>query len=291
MNRDITASTVLCALIGNPVGHSLSPEIHNAAFARLGLDFAYAAFCVTDLPAAIAGIRALGLRGASVTIPHKVAAAALLDEVEETAGKIGAINTIVNSGGRLRGYNTDGAGALKALRDAGCDPAGRSVLVLGSGGAARAIAFTLADQAAPGRLAIAGVVSGELSGLCADIRAKTAAGPVPVAMDSGGFEAEVARADIVINCTPIGMHPNENDTPVPAHMLGPRHTIFDIVYNPLATRLLAEAEARGARTIRGLEMFLNQAVLQFELWTGQEAPAEVMRAVLVKKFSSPGDKR
>ncbi len=150
MPHTITASTTLCAVIGNPVGHSLSPDIHNAAFRHLGLDWIYTAFRVEDLANAIAGIRALGIRGVSITIPHKVAALPLLDSLEETAAKIGAVNTIVNTGGRLHGINTDGAGALRALTGAGHNPAGASVLILGSGGAARAIAFTIAVHAAPG---------------------------------------------------------------------------------------------------------------------------------------------
>ena len=282
----ITASTTLCAVIGNPVGHSLSPEIHNAAFRHLGLDWVYTAFRVEDLAPAIAGVRALGIRGVSITIPHKVAALPLLDSLEETAAKIGAVNTIVNAGGRLHGINTDGAGALRALTGAGHNPAGDSVLILGSGGAARAIAFTLAVHAAPARLAIAGIVPGELAALCADIAAATPVSPVPVAMTAATLREAVAGARIIINCTPLGMHPQTESSPLPAELLGSGQVVFDIVYNPLMTKLLKDARARGAAVICGIEMFLNQACLQFEHWTGLPAPAEVMREVLLKKFSA-----
>ena len=288
MARAITASTTVCAVIGNPVGHSLSPEIHNAAFGHLGLDWIYAAFCVEDLKSAIAGIKALGIRGVSVTIPHKVAALPLLDSIDATAKKIGAINTIANTGGLLHGCNTDGAGALKCLADAGHDPAGGSVLILGSGGAARAIAFTMADSAPPARLAIAGILPDELSALCADIAARTPLKPIPVNMAPDSLAAEIGKSQIIINCTPQGMHPHIDTSPVAAGLFGENHVVFDIVYNPLTTRLLREAEGRGARVIRGIEMFLNQAILQFELWTGQKAPAAVMREVLMKKFSASG---
>jgi shikimate dehydrogenase len=286
MQHTITASTVLCAVIGNPVGHSLSPEIHNAAFSHLGLDWVYTAFRVEDLPHAIAGIRALGIRGVSITIPHKVAALPLLDSVDETAAKIGAINTIVNTGGRLHGINTDGAGALKALTDAGHDPTGASLLILGSGGAARAIAFTIAGHAAPARLAIAGIVPGELAALCADIASATSVSPVPVSLNPDTIRTEVAGAHIIINCTPLGMHPQTDASPVPAQLLGSGHVVFDIVYNPITTKLLKDAKSQGAAVISGIEMFLNQACLQFEHWAGMPAPSEVMREVLMKKFSA-----
>lgn len=287
MPHTITASTTLCAVIGNPVGHSLSPEIHNAAFRHLGLDWVYTAFRVEDIGNAVAGIRALGIRGVSVTIPHKVAALPLLDSLEGTAAKIGAVNTIVNTGGLLHGINTDGEGALRALTGAGHDPAGSSVLILGSGGAARAIAFTLAEHAAPARLAIAGIVPGELAALCADIAIATPVSPVPVAMTAADTLREaVADARIIINCTPLGMSPQKEASPLPEGLLGSRHVVFDIVYNPLTTKLLKDAGSHGAAVICGIEMFLNQACLQFEHWTGRPAPAEVMREVLVKKFSA-----
>jgi len=281
----INAKTTICAVIGNPIEHSLSPDIHNAAFASRGINWAYVAFRVETVQQAIGGIRALNIKGVSVTIPHKVEAMRYLDSVDETALKIGSINTIVNSDGHLKGYNSDGEGALKALRDAGHDPSGKSVLMLGSGGAARAVAFTLALKARPKSLAIMGIASEELACLAGDIRDKTPVSPQVLPRTDETLQKSLASADIIINCTPVGMHPKVHESPVPATLLKSRHAVFDIVYNPLTTALLKDAGKAGAATISGIEMFLNQAVIQFELWTGLQAPQEVMREVLVKHFT------
>jgi len=286
---EINAKTQLCGLLGNPVEHSLSPAIHNAAFEKLGLNFVYLAFRVEDIAGAIRGIRALGnVRGFSVTIPHKVAVIPHLDEVETTARHIGSVNTIVVEKGKLTGYNTDATGALRALRDGGVRLDGQRVLMLGSGGAARAIAFALAaDPAGTGiaGLTILGIDEPERRGLVRDLRARTR---LPV--EDGPISDEALRrgirdSAILIHCTPLGMHPKVEETCVPAALLNPHLTVMDIVYNPPETRLLREAKAAGCRTIRGLEMFLHQAVAQFELWTQLAAPADVMRAVLESRFA------
>jgi shikimate dehydrogenase len=283
---EINAQTQLCGLLGNPVEHSLSPAIHNAAFQKLGLNFVYLAFKVVDLEGALRGIRALGnLRGFSVTIPHKVAVIPLLDEVETTAKHIGAVNTIVVKDGKLTGYNTDASGALRALRDGVGNLKNQRVVMLGSGGAARAIAFALATSPDRAHLTILGVDERERRGLLEDLRKKTDLR----AEDGPITEAELRRhlkdAQILLHCTPVGMAPAVDDTCVPASLLGPHLTVMDIVYNPLETRLLREARAAGCRTIPGIEMFLNQAVAQFELWTGQSAPADVMRRVLESRLT------
>jgi shikimate dehydrogenase len=283
---EINAQTKLCGVLGNPVEHSLSPAIHNAAFQKLGLNFVYLAFRVEDLAGAIRGIRALGnVRGFSVTIPHKVAVLPYLDVVETTAKHIGSVNTIVAENGKLTGYNTDASGAMRALRDAGVSLKGQKVLMLGSGGAARAIAFALGADAGVAALTILGVDEQERRGLVKDLRAKTS-----LHVDDGPVSEETLRrsvkdSQILLHCTPVGMHPKVNETSVPGSLLTPDLTVMDIVYNPLETRLLREAKVAGCRTIRGLEMFLNQAIAQFELWTGQPAPADVMRTVLESRFS------
>src|SRR5574341_954586 len=283
---EINAQTKLCGVIGNPVEHSLSPAIHNAAFQKLWLNYVYLAFKVEDVEGALRGLRALGnLRGVSVTIPHKVAVLPYLDEVEPTARHIGSVNTIVVDGGRLIGYNTDSSGAIRALQTGGVTLEGRRVLMLGSGGAARAIAFGLAAGLGIARLTILGIDDKERRGLAADLKARTS-----LPLEEGPITPEALRqalheSDIVLHCTPLGMHPKIGDTCVPATLLRPQLTVMDIVYNPLETRLLREAKAAGCRTIRGLEMFLNQAAAQFELWTGQAAPADVMRSVLESRFS------
>ena len=276
----INAHTKVCCIIGDPVAHSLSPAMHNAAYAALGLDFAYVAFRVTDVPGAVAGIRALSLRGCSVTIPHKLAVIPLLDRLDEVAGWIGSVNTIVNDGGVLTGMNTDGAGAARALHEAGVELAGRRVLVLGSGGAARAVALTLAGRAGVGFIQILGVIEPELEKLAADVRDRAKVAAEWGRMEPGRLRDAIAAADAVIHCTPVGMHPKEDETAVPREFWRPGLPVMDIVYNPRETRLLREAAAAGCRTVPGAEMLLYQGALQFEAWTGRPAPVAVMRAAL-----------
>lgn len=285
---EINTDTQLCGVLGNPVKHSLSPAIHNAAFQHLGLNYVYLAFPVEDVSHAIDGIRALGnLKGFSVTIPHKVSVMAHLDTIEPTARHIGAVNTIVKSDNTLSGYNTDASGALLALQHAGVDLAGKQVVIIGSGGAARAIAFGLALETPVSRLTILGIEEEERRTLARNLREGT---PLPIEDDllnADTLEPALARAQVMIHCTPVGMDPQTDQTSVPQRFFHPGLTVMDIVYNPLDTRLLKEAREAGCPTIRGLEMFLHQAVAQFELWTGRPAPVAVMRRVLESHFSSP----
>jgi shikimate dehydrogenase len=283
---DINAHTQFCGLIGNPVEHSLSPAIHNAAFQKLGLNFVYLAFRVEAIGDAIKGLRALeNFRGASVTIPHKVAAVPFLDAVEPTALHIGAINTIVASGGVLTGYNTDATGALRALREGGVTLNGRQVVMLGSGGAARAIAFALGAETGIDRLIILGIDEQERAVLVRDLRSKTGMAVQESLFDESMLRKVLPDTHVLIHCTPMGMSPKVHQTSVPAALLHAGLTVMDIVYNPRDTQLLKNAKAAGCRVIPGLEMFLYQAVAQFELWTNQAAPADVMRAVLEARFS------
>ena len=283
---DINAHTQFCGVIGNPVEHSLSPAIHNAAFQKLDLNFVYLAFRVEAIGDAIKGLRALGnFRGASVTIPHKVAAVPFLDTVEPTARHIGAINTIVAEGGSLTGYNTDATGALRALREGGVALKGQHVVMLGSGGAARAIAFALGTEAGIARLSLLGIDEGERTALAQDLQSKTGLTVQAAPLDDATLRQVLPEAQVLVHCTPMGMSPNVQGTSVPAPLLHAGLTVMDIVYNPRETRLLREAKAAGCRTIPGLEMFLHQAAAQFELWTNQAAPTDVMRAVLESRFS------
>jgi shikimate dehydrogenase len=282
----ITAQTQLCGLLGNPVDHSLSPAIHNAAFEKLGLNFAYLAFPVEDLENAIRGIRALGhIRGFSVTIPHKVAIMPLLDSVETTAKHIGSVNTIIKDRGLLVGSNTDASGALQALRQAGVDLAGQRVVMLGSGGAARAIAFGLSVEGNIGHLTLLGIDDKERSTLANDLKAKTGISITDAPLDASTLGPALADAHLLIHGTPIGMYPKIEHSCVPKELLHPGLTVMDIVYNPLNTQLLQDAQAAGCRTIQGIEMFLHQAVAQFELWTGESAPVDTMRDILTSHFS------
>jgi shikimate dehydrogenase len=289
---DIGPSTKLCALIGNPVGHSMSPAIHNRAFAELGLDFVYVAFRVEDVRAAVTGMRALeNFRGLSVTIPHKVSIIKHLDEVAEVDRQIGSVNTVVNDGGRLKGFGSDGPGALKALTDAGVRVTGRNVTILGSGGAARAIAFTVAAKAKPAALSLLGVVEPELKALTRDIVRKTGAKATCALLEPGTLEARLAESQVLIHCTPVGMHPQTKASVVPKALLHGDLAVMDIVYNPLRTKLLADAESLGLKTVSGVEMFVNQAVIQFELWTGKKAPRAAMRDVVLKHLGAGPRKR
>lgn len=281
----ISPATQLCAVIGNPVAHSLSPALHNAAFNALGLDFVYTAFRVEQLKGAIDGMRALeNFRGLSVTIPHKIEIISYLDRVSDLDRSIGSINTVINDDGRLTGVGTDGPGALKALLDAGVTLDGARVLMLGAGGAARAIAFTLAMKSAPAELILMDINAETLAGLTADLRKGASAKVTAVALDAAALASAVGRADVIINCTPIGMHPREDSSVVPAELLQSGQAVFDIVYNPLETKLLREAKSVGCKVISGVEMFINQAVLQFELFTGQSAPEDVMRRVVMERL-------
>ncbi|GJL63592.1 MAG: shikimate dehydrogenase (NADP(+)) [Nitrospirales bacterium] len=282
----ITTETQLCGVLGNPVHHSLSPAIHNAAFHHLGLNFVYLALPVTkDVEGAIRGVRALGnLRGFSVTIPHKVAVMPYLDEIDATARHIGSVNTIVKEQDILTGYNTDATGALQALRLGGAQLKGQSILLLGSGGAARAIAFGLAVEGEIEHLTILGIDEAERASLVNDLRERTAVSVDEAAINQESLESGIADSHVLIHCTPIGMHPHVDNSCVDKALLTPNLIVMDIVYNPLETQLLRDAREAGCNTIRGVEMFVNQAVGQFERWTGQPAPVDVMRAILEEHF-------
>lgn len=282
---EFDTTTQFCGVIGKPVGHSLSPAIHNAAFRTSGLNFVYLAWQVDAIGDAVKGLRALGnFRGASVTIPHKVAAMQFLDQVEPTAKRIGAINTIVAEKGELIGYNTDATGALRALRESGVDLKGRRIVVLGSGGAARAIAFALAAESGAGKLTLLGIEDTERTMLAQDIRSAAALTVEDACLDESTLSRVLPDSQVLIHCTPVGMSPKTEATCVPASLLHPGLAVMDIVYNPRETQLLKNAKRVGCKTIPGLDMFLNQAVTQFELWTGQPAPVAVMRAVLESHF-------
>lgn len=283
---ELSPHTQLCAVIGNPVSHSLSPAIHNRAFEELGLDFVYLAFRVEDVKAAVAGMRALeNFRGMSVTIPHKVSIIEHLDEIAEVDAQIGSINTVVNEGGRLRGFGSDGPGARQALLENGVGVAGEPVLILGSGGAARAIGFDLAHHARPSSLVILGIVEDEREALVRDLREKTGVDVVGEALCDESLRRRIAESRLLIHTTPIGMHPREDDCLVAPELMHADLAVMDIVYNPYETRLLRNARSKGLRAVPGVEMFVNQALFQFEAWTGKRAPKEVMKQVVLEHLA------
>jgi shikimate dehydrogenase len=274
----ISAKSRLCAVIGDPVEHSMSPQIHNSAFQACGINMVYVAFHVVrgDIGRALEGVRSLGIRGLSVTIPHKVDIIPYLDEVDEVSRHVGSVNTVVNEGDRLVGYSTDGPGALRALSAEGADTTGRRILLLGSGGAARAVAFSLSTSAAPTELRILGIEKEELEQLGTDLSDKTQIEPITQSLTAENLEAAMAETEVVIQATPIGMTPQVDQTLIPSHLIKENQVIFDIVYTPLETRLIQDAKAAGALTVLGLGMFVHQAAIQFELWTGRDAPIELM---------------
>ncbi len=288
--RSITSigtSTQICAIIGNPVQHSLSPAIHNAAFQELDLDFVYVAHRVEDVKNAIAGMRALeNFRAMSVTIPHKVEVMKYLDSVNKVDREIGAINTVINDLGTLRGMGTDGPGALNAILSAGINMDKINVLMLGSGGAARMIAFTLVHQTGLGHLAILDIDKAMLDALAGDLILQ---GEIPIhanLLNDNTLAENMETADLIIHCTPMGMHPRQDVSLIAPELFRQEQTVFDIVYTPMETKLLKDAKSKGLQVISGVEMFINQAVLQFEQFTGKTAPVDVMRRVVMEHLKS-----
>jgi shikimate dehydrogenase len=262
----------LTGVLGYPVRHSLSPAMHNAAFRALGLNGVYLAFEVAPdrLAQAIAGMRGLGIRGLNLTIPHKEAVIPLLDGLTDAARHIGAVNTLFWDGERLVGDNTDAEGFLRALYEAGVNPAGQTVLVLGAGGAARAVVYALRQQGCTVWLANRSRERAE-----ALAAAFGCAGILPLERDA--LTQVAAHADGLVNCTSLGMEPHADTTPpVPAEALPVGAWVCDLVYRPLQTRLLQAAAARGLTTIDGLGMLVHQGALAFERWTGSPAPVAIL---------------
>jgi shikimate dehydrogenase len=265
----IAASTRVVGIIGDPVAHSRSPAIHNAAFAELDLDYVFVAFPVRPGGGidAVRAVHVLGLAGLSVTMPHKHDAARACDELTPAAAALGAVNAVARrEDGTLLGASTDGDGFVRALADEGVTPGGRRVLVLGAGGAARAVVRALGEQDAS--VAVAARRAGAA-------RAAAALAPEgrPVALPD--VEAWVPEAEIIVNATPLGM--GGEQPPFPTELLHDGQLVVDTVYHPAETPLLAQARARGARATNGLGMLVHQAALAFELWTGRPAPLPVMR--------------
>ncbi|MCQ8891996.1 MAG: shikimate dehydrogenase [Candidatus Methanosuratincola sp.] len=268
-----TSRTRLFCLVGDPVDHSVSPEIFTRAFEACGVDAAYLAFRVPSrcLGEAVAGIRALGISGFNVTIPHKIAVMRHLDAVEGAAKEIGAVNVVKVEGGRSVGYNTDGEGALRAL--SGRRLSGRRVAILGYGGAARAVAFSIASSQRPEEIIISGRDPAKAMGLAQRLGALFGVKSTPSSLDGLGK----ALPDVLINATPLGMAPWVEEMPVDRDVLREGMVVFDLVYNPAETKLLGEAKAKGCIAIGGLEMLVGQAAAAFEIWTGIDPPLGEMR--------------
>ena len=273
--------TAIYGLIGNPVSHSISPIIHNTLFKEMNLNNAYVPFKVDKIGEFIREFRELDVKGYSVTIPHKESVINHLDAIDPMAKKIGAVNTIVNKDGRLVGYNTDCKAAIQALADINQVSEkgtkndhlkGKGVTLLGAGGAARAIAFGLHDHGA--QVTIVNRNYERAQSLARDV------GCISGKLD----ELQEIETGILINATPVGMFPAVNETLVAQDNLKPDMIVFDTIYNPLETKLLHDAKARGCKTINGLPMFVNQAAAQFELWTGLKPPLKLIEKIAYKKL-------
>ncbi len=282
MKKDINGSTRLAGVIGWPIEHSLSPAMHNAAYSRLGLDWAYLPLPVresADVPAVVTAIRSLPFVGFNVTMPYKQMMLGLCDEVAAQAQLCGAVNTVQVVDGRLLGYNTDGRGLLESLRDdAGFDPAGKRALVLGSGGAAGAIAAALV-LAGVAHLTIVSRDPAHADGLIARLTPHARDTELAVVRSGDESAALVQAADLVVNSTPLGLRPGD-PSPVQGEWLHAGQVISDMIYSPPHTKFLDDAEAAGAKAIGGLGMLVAQGAISLEIWNGDSAmsaPRDVMR--------------
>ncbi len=265
-------NTSLYAVFGDPVDHSLSPAMHNSAFSFAGFNGVYLAFQIKDIQKAVESVKALGIKGASITIPHKIEVMKYIDEADDAALKIGAVNTLINNNGIIKGYNSDGLGAVKALSEK-TGIRNKKVAILGAGGAARAVGFSIKNEG--GMLTVINrsrekgeLLAGELS---AEYRPLN---------DTGKIEY-----DILINTTSVGMKPEIGLSPVAKSILEKGMVVMDIVYNPLKTRLLKDAEEAGCTTINGISMFVHQGAFQFELWTGNKAPFDIMKKAVMNALA------
>lgn len=279
----ISGKTSVYGIFGHPVRHTFSPGMHNAAFAALDMDGCYVPFAVRpeELGRAVRALIPLGIRGLNVTVPHKEKVIPYLDDLSEEARLIGAVNTIEVLDGGLIGHNTDGRGFLRSLRDeAGFQPKGKRFVMVGSGGASRAVCFSLALAGADAIL-IHDIIPAKAEKLGRDVRSRTSA-RVRV-LNAETLRKFAPEADCVINATPLGLK-RSDPLPIPRELVGKGQLVCDLVYNPPKTRLLAAARSRGAETLSGIGMLLYQGVIAFEIWTGKKAPVSVMKKALRRQM-------
>jgi len=280
-NARITATTGVLCVIGHPIAHSFSPQMHNAAIAALGLDLCYVAFDVAPeaVGDAIEGMRALGIRGMNVTVPHKQAVIPHLDELSDEARAVGAVNTIANRQGHLVGYNTDVYGVLTSLREtAGLSILPRAVVVLGASGAARGIVYALATAPGVERVVVLNRTESKARELATDMAAATGREVRGGPLAREAAQAALADAGLLVNATSVGMYPNVHQSPLPDGVkLPPDLVVYDAVFNPRLTRLMQQARAAGCRAVGGIEMLVYQGARSFEIWTGITPPVDVMK--------------
>ncbi len=277
----ITGTTKLYGIIGYPVEHSFSPLMHNANFLELGLDYVYIAFEVhpDNLKNAASAIRTLDIKGLNVTIPHKQEIMQYLDEIDPISEKMGAINTIKNDDGYLKATNTDAAGAKKSLVDAGFTIEGKNIVFIGSGGAARSIAYILSEDAK--KIVLTDIVEERAVTVAKEITKNMGANVKGKLASDKVLADEIKHADLLINATPIGMYPKEGNSPISKDLLHQELFVFDVIYNPMETQLMKEAAEIGCKTLSGLDMLINQGVIAFEWWTGKTPNSKLMKDKII----------
>ena len=265
----IDPETKVFGIIGYPLFHSLSPAMHNRAFKKLGINAVYLYFPCKDVKGVVAGMKSLSIKGLSVTIPHKERICEYVDELDPIAKSIGAVNTLVNTEEKVIGYNTDAYGALRALKDRIADLREKEVLIIGAGGAARAIGFALKEEGA--KISITNRTEKRGVALAEELNARF----YPLSDIKGTF-------DIIVQTTPLGMYPEpEKVPPVSDKIFDKKTLVMDIIYNPIETSFLKIAREKGCQTISGVEMFVYQGAKQFELWTGKKAPIPDMKETVI----------
>lgn len=268
----------MCIIVGDPVEHSLSPAMHNAAYESLGIDdqfvFTAARVDIKNIQQVVEVVRIMGIRGLTCTIPHKIEVIKYLDKIDETAQKIGAVNTVVNDNSVLTGYNTDWLGVVTPLKQVAGSLHNKKTAIMGAGGASRAMVYGLTKEGA--KVKIFNRTVEKATELAEEFGAT-----------AGGLDnlSELKDFDIILNSTSVGMGDQINKSPVPAEYLHDKQIIFDAVYVPYETKLLKDAKAAGAQIVHGADMLLHQGTAQFELYTGKKAPEDVMRNILMKQFN------
>ena len=280
-----TSKTKLLCIIGNPIEHSMSVSMHNAAIQKLGLDYLYVAFNVipNDLSNAIKGLKSLNIKGASVTIPHKITVMKHLDKIEPMAKNIGAINTIKNENGILIGRNTDGEGFLKSIKESGYNLKNKKVVLFGAGGAARACAFFLAKEV--NSITIINRSKAKMKDLILKLNIKYEISIKGINLSkSEEVKKEIKDSDVLVNATPVGMYPNVNESPVKQSWLHQNLFVVDIIYSPIQTKLLQEASSIGCNVLSGVDMLVNQGVIAFKWWTGVSPDKKLMKQVILDEL-------
>ncbi|MHA1381489.1 MAG: shikimate dehydrogenase [Candidatus Helarchaeota archaeon] len=282
---ELSGKTRVVILIGNPIEHSMSPKMHTMAFKQVGFDAIYVAVKVekNEVENAVKSIRALNLLGANVTIPHKVAVMSYVDKIDPIAKDIGAVNTIVNKNGKLCATNTDGLGFIRSMKEMDISLKGMNAVMIGAGGVARAISFNLLERIKS--LKITDINNNIANKLLSNLQTKYGNKVTTFELNKKNLKRELSDANLLLNCTPVGMFPKHNVTPVPKDLLKKDLVVFDSIYNPIETLLIKNAKKIGAKTLGGWKMFLYQGVEAFERWTNRKAPIELMEKIIIQNLT------